>query len=408
MESTLGVILAGGIGSRLHPLTNDRTKPAVPFGGKFRIIDFTLNNCLHSGIRRILVLTQYKSHSLQKHLRDGWSIFNPELGEYVTTVPPQMRTGERWYSGTADAIFQNIYLLERSKAKWVVILSGDHIYRMDYKPMVEFHRQSGGDLTVASMQVSADEAKNFGVLTYDDNMQVESFIEKPKNPIPETGEQNTAHASMGVYVFSMDILLNVLQTDHLESNSSHDFGKDIIPKLIKSHRVFGYQFGGEAGRVSQDRYWRDVGNIDTYFEANMDLLKPIPPLNLYQENWQIRTYTGQYPPARTAPGFSGNEGIFINSIVASGTVISGGSVQNSILFSQVNVDDEAQVYNSIIFDNVQIGKGTNIRNCIIDKDVIIPANEHIGYDAEIDAKRFFISPGGIVVIPKGYQFSENE
>jgi len=404
LNNTLAIVLAGGTGTRLFPLTRDRAKPAVPFGGKYRIIDFTLTNCLHSGLRRILVLTQYKSHSLHKHLRDGWSIFNPELGEYITTVPPQMRTGEGWYGGTADAIYQNLYLIERSGAKWVVILAGDHIYRMDYAPMVEFHKQSGADLTVACMTVGLDEAKSFGVMSLNAQKRIVDFQEKPRNPVGLPNDPDHALASMGIYVFSTDHLIRALTEDHELKGSHHDFGKNIIPATIESNNVFAYQFGSEVGRVSPDRYWRDVGTIDSYYAANMDLLKPIPPLNLYQKDWPVRTYSGQYPPARTAPGEYGAEGISINSISSSGTVITGGSVQNSILFNNVFVDEESVVEGALLFEGVKVGKACRLKNCIIDKNVIIPDNERIGYELESDKTRFTVSEKGIVVIPKGYQF----
>ncbi|MGD8940196.1 MAG: glucose-1-phosphate adenylyltransferase [Gammaproteobacteria bacterium] len=404
LNSTLAIVLAGGTGTRLHPLTRDRAKPAVPFGGKYRIIDFTLTNCLHSGLRRILVLTQYKSHSLHKHLRDGWSIFNPELGEYITSVPPQMRTGESWYGGTADALYQNLYLIERSGAKWVVILAGDHIYRMDYAPMIDFHKQSGADLTVACMEVSLEEAKSFGVMSLNEQARIVDFHEKPAQPNSVPGDPEHALASMGVYVFSTEHLIAALTNDHERQNSKHDFGKDIIPSMIESQNVFAYQFGGDAGRVSPDRYWRDVGTIDSYYTANMDLLKPVPPLNLYQQDWPVRTYSGQHPPARTAPGSYGAEGISINSISSSGTVITGGSVQNSILFNNVFVDEESVVEGSLLFEGVRVGKGCRLTNCIVDKNVIIPDRERIGYEMEKDRKRFTVSEKGIVVVPKGYKF----
>ncbi len=404
LDQTLTIILAGGTGTRLHPLTADRAKPAVPFGGKYRIIDFTLTNCLHSGLRRILVLTQYKSHSLQKHLRDGWSIFNPELGEYVTPVPPQMRRGESWYAGTADAIHQNLYLLERSGAKYVVILSGDHIYRMDYAAMLDFHAQHQADVTVACMEVPLEEAKAFGVMAIDEQQRIVEFAEKPEQPAPIPGNDDRALASMGVYVFSTELLMETLKQDHEDPRSSHDFGKDILPRLIETHKVFAHCFGGEEGRVTPDRYWRDVGTIDAFYEANMDLLDPIPPLDLYQRDWNIRTYATQHPPARTVPGTSGTEGIFINSIIAGGTVIAGGSVQRSVLFSSVYIGDETMVENCLLFDGVQVGDGAMLRNCIVDKHVQIPADEQIGYDEEKDRERFTVSPKGVVVVPKGYRF----
>ena len=404
IENTLAVILAGGTGKRLHPLTRDRAKPAVPFGGKYRIIDFALANCLHSGVRRVLVFTQYKSHSLQKHLRDGWSIFNPELGEYITTVPPQMRRGESWYSGTADAIYQNLYLIERSQDKWVLILSGDHIYRMDYAAMLKTHIDKNADVTVACMPARLEEAKSFGVMSTASDGRIESFEEKPAQPKPMPGSETQALVSMGIYIFSKDELVQVLQQDYADANSTHDFGNDILPRLIDTHRVYAHGFGGAEGRVTPDRYWRDVGTIDAYYEANMDLLESIPALNLYQDDWPIRTYQQQTPPARTVPGSSNNEGIFINSIIAGGVIIAGGSVQHSILFPQVFVGDEAYVEDSIIFNDTRIGDNARIRKCIIDKSVNVPAGEVIGYDLKQDKERFTVSEKGVVVVPKHYQF----
>ncbi len=402
--NTVTVILAGGIGSRLHPLTEDRAKPAVPFGGKYRIIDFVLSNCLHSGVRRVLMLTQYKSHSLQKHVRDGWSIFNPELGEYITLVPPQMRKGERWYSGTADAIYQNLYLLERSGAEQVMILPGDHIYRMDYAPMMKVHLASGADLTVACMDVALNEAHQFGVLTLDGDQRISSFEEKPAVPQSMPGSESRVLASMGVYIFSLRRLIEVLELDQQRSDSSHDFGKDIIPRMIDAGRVCGYPFGSEVGRVSPDRYWRDVGTIDSYYRANMDLLDQVPPMNLYQKDWPIRTYSGQHPPARTVAGNMGNEGIAINSIISSGAVISGSCAQHSILFNNVFVGDEAMVHDSLLFEGVSVGRGAQINRCIIDKDVSVPDGAMIGFDLERDRQQFQVSAEGIVVVPKGYRF----
>lgn len=402
-ENTLTLILAGGQGSRLQPLTSDRAKPAVPFGGKYRIIDFALVNCLHSGLRRILVMTQYKSHSLQKHLRDGWSLLNPELGEYITVVPPQMRTGESWYGGTADAVRQNLYMLKRSGADLVLILSGDHIYRMDYAAMLKVHEERGADLSLASMELPLEEAKQFGVMSVEEDGRITRFAEKPENPEPVPGGSEHAMVSMGIYVFSMDMLIKVLEEDDGE-NSSHDFGMDIIPRLIEESSVYVYRFGGEMGRVSPDRYWRDVGTLDSFYEANMELLDPVPSLDLYQPDWPIRTYQAQYPPARTVPGISGSEGIFVNSIAAGGVLIVGGAVQHSILFPHVSVGDEAIVHDSILFNNVEVGEGAQLERCIVDKDVKIPPGETIGIDPEKDAARFTISDKGVVVVPKGYQF----
>ena len=404
LEKTLAIILAGGIGSRLQPLTDDRAKPAVPFGGKYRIIDFTLANCLHSDIRRVLVLTQYKSHSLQKHLRNGWSIFNPELGEYITPVPPQMRVDGEWYSGTANAIYQNTYLIERIDADWILILSGDHIYRMDYAEMIRSHKERQADVSIACMEVPLKEAHAFGILEVDAESRIVSFAEKPEQPLPLPDNPEHALASMGIYVFNRQLLLDALCRDHKDAASSHDFGHDILPSLIASDKACAYRFGASSGRVSPDHYWRDVGTIDAFYEANMSLLEPVPPLDLYQKDWKIRTYQGQTPPARTVPGKSGNEGVFVNSIVAGGAVIAGGGVNHSILFSGVQVCDEAIVDNAILFNDVTIGAGAHVMNCIIDKDVVVPAGETIGTDRAKDRQRFRISDNGIVVVPKRYDF----
>ena len=404
MEDTLCILLAGGVGSRLKPLTADRAKPAVPFGGKYRIIDFTLSNCLHSRVRRVLVLTQYKSHSLQKHLRDGWSIFNPEVGEYVTPVPPQMRTGDSWYSGTADAIYQNLYLLERSGAKQILILSGDHIYRMDYAAMIKNHRKTSADLSVACMEVGLDEARGFGVLYVDADQRITKFEEKPAAPQPLPDNPDRALASMGIYVFNTELLCAELQRDHDDPESSNDFGKDIIPRLIHSHHVCGYRFGGESGRVTQDRYWRDVGTLDAYYEANMDLLEPRPPLDLYQAAWPIRTYNHQNPPARVIPDAARQPGEMHNSIIGSGSVISGGRVKDSILSSRVCVHSDAEVEASILLDGVTVGRGAKLRRCIVDKHVTIPPNTIIGFNFASDAANYPRSENGITVIPKDHVF----
>jgi len=403
-DNTISIILAGGIGARLHPLTAERAKPAVPFGGRYRIIDFTLSNCLHSGLRRILVLTQYKSHSLQKHLRDGWSIYNSELGDYITPVPPQMRTGESWYSGTADAIYQNLYLLERSGADYALILSGDHIYRMDYAAMLQRHYDSGADLTVACLTVGLQDAKSFGVLTVDEDDRIVSFHEKPEKPRGIPGDPEHALASMGVYVFSMNLLVQLLQEDH-DTDSTHDFGKDIIPSMLDTYRVNAYRFGGTSGRVTADRYWRDVGTLDAYYEANMDLLHPLPAIDLYQGDWPIRTYEGQHPPARSVPGRSGREAEIVNCMLASGTLVIGGTLRHAILFPNVRVEEGAVVENSLLFHGVTVGEGAQVQRCIIDKHVVIPTGERIGFDRVRDAQRFTVSDCGVVVIPKGYRFA---
>ena len=407
-DRTITMLLAGGVGSRLAPLTEHRAKPGVPFGGKYRIIDFTLSNCYHSGLRKILVLTQYKSQSLQKHLRDGWSIFNPGIGEYITPVPPQMRTGESWYVGTADAVFQNLYMLERSDADRVVILSGDHIYKMDYAAMLQAHCENFADATVACMKVPIEEAKEFGVMAVDGDDRITAFQEKPASPPHVPGDPDHALASMGIYVFSRTLLCRLLREDHENPDSSHDFGKDILPKLIKSHHVYGYEFGGQAGRVRGDAYWRDVGTIDAFYEAHMDLLNPEPPLDLYQRDWAIRTTEKQAPPARTVSGPTGVKSTLDNSILGSGCVVAGGNVVQSVLSRSVRVNESADVQGSILFDHVQVGPGAKLRNCIIDKHVKVPTGEVIGYDIEQDRERFTVSGNGIVVIPRFYKFPKSK
>ncbi|BHH85423.1 glucose-1-phosphate adenylyltransferase 2 [Desulforhopalus sp. 52FAK] len=392
------------MGSRLFPLTSKRAKPAVPFGGKYRIIDFTLANCLHSGLRRILVLTQYKSHSLNKHLRDGWSIYNPELGDYVTPVPAQMNRGDHWYQGTADAIYQNLNLLERSDAEYTLILSGDHIYRMDYEALLQSHKEQEADVTIACMDVAVKDACGFGIIVADQDMQIVEYEEKPEHPTPFYNDPLRCLASMGLYVFSTELLQKVLIADQKNHNSNHDFGHDILPQLINDYTVKAYKFGSEKGRVTPDRYWRDVGTIDAYYQSNMDLLKPVPPLNLYQKDWPIRTYQPQSPPARTVAGISGTEAVFVNSILTNGVEISGGKVKDSILFHHVYIDDKATINKSILFDGVHVGAGAKLQNCIIDKYVQIPAMEEIGYNLQQDRQRFTVSDGGIVVVPEGYVF----
>lgn len=404
MQDTLTIILAGGMGSRLSPLTDHRAKPAVPFGGKYRIIDFTLTNCLRSGLRRILVLTQYKSHSLQKHLRDGWSIFNPELGEFISVIPPQMRGGGKWYEGTADAIYHNLWLLSRSDAEHVIVLSGDHIYRMDYAAMLDEHKSKQADLTIGCMNVSREDATQFGVMDIDENNRITSFVEKPTDPPAIPGEPNRSLASMGIYIFKTKVLVEALRKDAENDRSSHDFGEDIIPELIQEFGVYAYDFCVDKGRVAKDCYWRDVGTIDSFYDANMDLLEPVPPMNLYQRDWSIRTYEPQSPPARTVSSATGNEGIFINSIIADGVVNSGGSVQHSVVSMNVRINDGATVVDSILFDDVEVGDGCQLVNCIIDKHVKIPPYTQIGLNHVEDAKRFHISEKGIVVVPEGYKF----
>jgi glucose-1-phosphate adenylyltransferase len=403
-DQSISIVLAGGHGSRLLPLTQERAKPAVPFGGKYRIIDFTLSNCLNSRLRRILVLTQYKSQSLQEHLRDGWSILNPELNEYITQVPPQMRTGSQWYAGTADAIYQNLNLLEQSGASYVLILSGDHIYRMDYAAMLEFHAQRNAVATVGCMEVGLEEARGFGVMSVNNEQRILDFEEKPAEPRSLPDNPQSALASMGIYVFNLDVLLAELHSDHDDSTSSHDFGNDILPRLIKEKPVFAHPFGSLQGRVSQDRYWKDVGTLDAYYDANIALLDPVPSLNLYQRDWPVRTYLPQSPPARTVPGEDGHDGVVYNSSLSGGTVINGGTVMHSILSSWVRLEHASLVQDSILFNYVTVGAGAQLKRCIVDKHIHIPAGESIGYDLERDRQRFTVTEQGVVVVGRRDRF----
>lgn len=401
INNVVAFILAGGVGVRLHPLTKDRAKPAVPFGGKYRIIDFTLSNCVNSGIRKIFVLPQYKSHSLIEHARDAWSILNPELGEFVSHLSPQMRVGEDWYRGTADAVYQNLYHLEQLDADYVVVLSGDHIYKMDYGHFIKYHRAKKADLTIATVEADIGEASRFGIIQAEIDGRVSGFQEKPKNPHPIPGKPGKVFVSMGVYIFKRDVLINILNKD-AKNKSSHDFGKDIIPALYPGSRVFVYRYGA-AGHGKDASYWRDIGTIDAYWRANMDLAAVSPIFNLYDRNWPIRTYEGQYPPAKTvfADEEKGRAGKALDSIMCSGVIISGGRVTKSILSPGVRVNSYAEVDESILFHNVVIGMRAKVRKAIIDKGVRIPNGMKIGYDLENDRKKFYVSEEGVVVIPKG-------
>jgi glucose-1-phosphate adenylyltransferase len=401
IHNAVAFILAGGVGFRLHPLTRDRAKPAVPFGGKYRVIDFTLSNCVNSGIRKIFVLPQYKSHSLIEHTRDAWSILNPEMGEFVSHLSPQMRVGEDWYRGTADAVYQNLYHLEQIDADDVVILSGDHIYKMDYSHFIRYHHTKRADLTIAAVETDIREASRFGVIEAMQDERVTGFEEKPKNPRPIPGHPEKAFVSMGIYIFRKDTLIDVLKTD-AASDSSHDFGKDIIPLLYSKGKVFVQRFGTTSGGKDIG-YWRDIGTVDAYWQANMDLASVSPMFNLYDRNWPIRTYQGQYPPAKTvfADEESGRAGKALDSIICGGVIISGGKAIKSVISPNVRINSYAEVSESILFHDVVVGMRAKVRRAIIDKGVRIPDGMKIGYDLEHDRKRFYVSEEGIVVIPKG-------
>ncbi|MDB4766882.1 glucose-1-phosphate adenylyltransferase [bacterium] len=404
MNKVMAVVLAGGKGSRLEPLTRDRAKPAVPFGGGYRIVDFALSNCLNSGLRKLLLLTQYKAISLDRHINNGWRrYFCSEIGEFIDVVPPQQRIDENWYKGTADAVYQNIYSIEKESPQEVLILAGDHIYKMDYEAMIDSHRKNNADLTVAALQVSREEAKAFGVMTVDDTQAIIGFDEKPSDPTCVPGEDNVCLASMGIYVFSARFLFEQLLKDANDPTSSHDFGKNIIPAIINESRVFAYPFR-DKNQKSQ-AYWRDVGTIDAYYEASMDLIHVDPMLNMYDQDWPIRSFQENLPP----PKFVFDEydadpqriGMATDSIVCPGSVISGGRVCRSIIGPEVRINSYSEVEDSILFNRVKIGRNCKIRKAIIDKDVTIPDDAEIGYSLETDLCRgFTITDSGLVVIGK--------
>jgi glucose-1-phosphate adenylyltransferase len=400
MKDVLAVVLAGGKGSRLEPLTRDRAKPAVPFGGIYRIIDFTLSNCLNSGIRKILVLTQYKAMSLARHVTNGWRhLLCRELGEFIDVVPPQQRIDEQWYQGTADAVYQNIYTLEQERPKYVVILAGDHIYKMDYGKMVAYHEEMGADLTIGALRVTPQEARDFGVMQIDESRRIIGFEEKVPNPKTIPGDPDHCLASMGIYVFNAPFLFDQLCQDATLPESAHDFGRNIIPSIIKTHKVMAFPFHDENSK--QDAYWKDVGTLDAYYEANIELTAVDPLLNLYDYHWPVRTDQPNLPPPKFVfDENSGRRGEAHDSIVAAGTIIAGGHVTRSIIGPKSRVEERAEVTESILFSGVHIGKGAIIRRAIIDKNVFIPDGAQVGVDHEADRRRGFeVTEKGIVVIP---------
>ena len=408
MRKVLTFIMAGGKGERLLPLTNDRAKPAVPFGGIYRIIDFTLSNCINSGLRRINVLTQYKSISLQRHLRMGWNIFNSDLGEYIDVIPAQQRVGSDWYRGTADAIYQNIYTIEQEKADEIVILAGDHVYKLNYYQMIDFHRSQGADLTVSVFEIKKENSGHLGVVETDAKGGVLGFEEKPSRPKVIPDKPDKIYASMGIYVFNREVLEEEL-IDDAKKNTDHDFGKNIIPQMVrKGKKICAFNFSAlkSEGECLSDRdaaYWRDIGTVDGYYEANMDLLGAEPIFSLYDQNWPVRTYQEQFPPARTihSDEEAGRVGQLLDSLVSSGCVISGGKVQRSVLSPNVRINSFSEVYDSILMEGVDVGRHAKIQRAIIDKEVKIPRNAVIGYDLKEDKKRFTVTDSGIVVVGKG-------
>ena len=401
VRDTLALVLAGGQGERLYPLTRDRSKPAVPFGGAYRIIDFTLSNCINSGLRRIYVLTQYKSYSLDKHLQRGWNIFSYEGGEFLYRIPPQHRVGQKWYQGTADAVYQNIYLLEHKRPKHVLILSGDHVYRMDYGDLLQFHAGPKGCMTLSAAVVPREGAGEFGILEVDTDWRVVGFEEKPTDPKTIPGDPDHCLVNMGVYIFETENLVRELSRDVKRPDTRHDFGRDIIPALVESGEVFAYPFRDEETRAT--RYWRDIGTLDSYYAANMDLVSRQPKFDLYDEKWRFRAWQPPVPPCKSVHGFTEDgtlPGIVEDSIVGGGAVISGGRVERSLLGRGVRVNSYSRVTDSILMDHVSVGRYAKIRNCIVDKGVVIPEGMEIGLDPAKDRAQFTVSAGGIVVVPK--------
>ena len=406
MNDVMAVILAGGKGSRLEPLTRDRAKPAVPFGGGYRIVDFALSNCLNSGLRKLLLLTQYKALSLDRHINTGWRpYFCSELGEFIDVMPPQQRIDEKWYQGTADAVYQNIYAIEQERPQHVLILAGDHIYKMNYRRMLEYHQQMNADLTVAALPVDPEAAKSFGVMQVNEHHRIVGFEEKPDQPKTIPGQSDLCLASMGIYVFTARFLFEQLLKDANTPGSSRDFGKNIIPSIIDSSRVYAFPFRDENRKSVA--YWRDVGTLDAFYEANMDLIGVDPMLNMYDQVWPIRTHQGGFPPPKFVFGSEGGAagegrvGMATDSIVCPGSIISGGRVERCVVGPQVRINSFSQVSDSILFDRVTVGRHAVVRQAIIDKDVHIPERATIGVDKELDkARGFTITESGITVVGK--------
>jgi len=395
-RNTLALILAGGRGSRLKHLTKWRSKPAVPFGGKFRIVDFPLSNCMNSGIRRIGVLTQYKAHSLILHIQRGWGFLRGEFGEFIELLPAQQRIESSWYEGTSDAVYQNLDILRSHNPDYVLILAGDHVYKMDYGTMIAEHVESGADMTVGCITVDLEHAREFGVMTVDENNRVVEFQEKPARPKPIPGRSDVALASMGIYVFNRKFLFEQLIKDADTPNSSHDFGKDIIPKVIGRYRVQAYPFTDTTS--GKQAYWRDVGTIDAFWASNIELIGVTPPLNLYDRSWPIWTYQEQLPPAKFVFDDDERRGMAVDSMVSGGCVISGARVKDSLLFSNVRVNSYSEVDHTVVLPDVNIGRNCRIRKAVIDRGCDIPEGTIIGEDSRADAERFYVSEGGVVLV----------
>ncbi len=397
LDDILVILLAGGAGERLSPLTKDRAKPAVYFGGPYRIIDFTLSNCINSGLRRVFIATQYKSLSLNRHIRMGWNVVSEELGEFIEILAPQKRVGEHWYLGTADAVYQNLYSLTRENPNHVIVLSGDHVYKMDYAKMLRYHVEKNADATIATIEVSVSDGQRFGIVGVDATERVIEFQEKPARPVPVPGASDVALASMGIYIFKADVLVRALEEDASRADSQHDFGKNIIPSLIHSAPVYSYRFYDENKKAA--KYWRDIGTLDAYYDASMDLCQVNPEFNLYDPEWPLRTYQPQAPPAKFVFAEQGRRcGQALDSVISNGCIISGSRVSGSILCPNVRVHSFCDIEQAILMPGVRVGRHARLRRVIVDRDVLIPRGALIGYDPEEDRRRHSVTDGGVVVV----------
>ena len=398
-DDVLVIVLAGGAGERLSPLTKERAKPAVYFGGPYRIIDFVLSNCINSGLRHIFIATQYKSLSLNRHIRQGWTVVSEELGEFIEILPPQKRVGEHWYQGTADAVYQNLYSIIRENPRYVVILSGDHVYKMDYQKMLRFHQDMAAEVTLGAIEIPVEDGRRFGIVAVDQAERVTDFLEKPINPPPIPGQPGQALASMGSYIFDSDVLIKALEEDAARPTSHHDFGKDIIPSLIGHGRTYAYPFYDENKKAA--KYWRDIGTIDAYYEAQMDLCQVNPEFNMYDPEWPLRTYMPQAPPAKFVFAEDARRGEARDSLVSQGCIVSGSRIYGSILCPNVRVHSFCTVEDSILMPGVRVGRHARIRKAIVDRDLDIPRGALIGFNPEEDRRRHTVSEGGVVVVAAG-------
>ncbi len=398
-DDVLVIVLAGGAGERLAPLTRDRAKPAVYFGGPYRIIDFVLSNCINSGLRHIFIATQYKSLSLNRHTRQGWTVVSEELGEFIEILPPQKRVGEHWYQGTADAVYQNLYSIIRENPRYVVVLSGDHVYKMDYQKMLRFHQDMQAEVTLGAIEVPVADGRRFGIVAVDEAERVTGFLEKPIDPPSIPGQPGMALASMGIYVFDSAVLIRALDEDAAKPESHHDFGKDIIPALIGHGRTYAYPFYDENKKAA--KYWRDIGTIDAYYEAQMDLCMVNPEFNMYDPEWPLRTYMPQAPPAKFVFAQDGRRGEALDSLISHGCIVSGSQIQGSILCPNVRVHSFCKIEDSILMPGVRVGRHARMRKAIIDRDVDIPRGALIGFNPEEDRRRHTVSDNGVVVVAPG-------